>query len=148
MISNHDLLRFAEKLCLGQSETEWRCAISRAYYAAFHLAKDFLRALGFDAPRTETAHAFLWRRLQGCGHAELRLIGSDLNQLRGQRNRADYDLADQVTRRTAMSAFEIATNIFGVIESLDPDERAEIVEVIKSYERDVLREVTWRQRPR
>lgn len=148
MISDRDLLRFGEKLCLGSSEIEWRCAISRSYYAAFHVARDFLHALGFDAPRAETAHAFLWRRLQGCGHVELRLIGSDLNQLRGQRNRADYDLNGEVTRRTAMSAFEIASNIFQVIESLVPDERSGIVEVIKAYERDVLRETTWRQRPR
>ncbi len=148
MILDSDLLRLAEKLCQGTSESEWRCAVSRAYYAAFHRARDLLQALGFEVPRGELAHAFLWRRLQTCGNPSLGLAGSDLNQLRGQRNRADYDLAGDVSRRTAMTAVETATAIFRIIEALTPDDREVAVEIIKAYERDILRESTWRPRPR
>ena len=57
MILDADLLRLAEKLCLGTTESEWRCAVSRAYYAAFHRGRDLLQALGFEVPRGEQAHA-------------------------------------------------------------------------------------------
>ena len=148
MILNRDLLLLAEKLCLAASESEWRCAVSRAYYAAFHRGRDLLQALGFEVPRGEQAHAFLWRRLQSCGNPSLGLAGSDLNQLRGQRNRADYDLTGDVSRRTAMSAVETAAAIFRMIDALTPDDREAAIEIIKAYERDILRESTWRSRPR
>ena len=41
-----------------------------------------------------------------------------------------------------------ATAIFRTIETLTPDDRQAAVEIIKAYERDVLRETTWRPRPR
>lgn len=148
MILDRDLLRLAERLCLEVGEPEWRCAVSRAYYAAFHRARDLLQALGFEVPRGEQAHAFLWKRLQSCGNPSLGLAGSDLNQLRGQRNRADYDLAGDVSRRTAMTAVETATAIFRILDALTSVDRDAAIEVIKAYERDILRESTWRPRPR
>ena len=59
MILDRDMLRLAEKLCLAASESEWRCAVCRADYAAFHRARDLLQALGFAVPRGELAYAFL-----------------------------------------------------------------------------------------
>ena len=40
------------------------------------------------------------------------------------------------------------TAIFCTIATLTPDDRQAAVEIIKAYERDVLRETTWRPRPR
>ena len=60
----------------------------------------------------------------------------------------DYDLSGDVSRRTAMSAVETATAIFQTIETMTPDDRQAAIEIIKAYERDVLRETTWRPRPR
>ena len=85
---------------------------------------------------------------QSCGNPSLGVAGSDLNQLRGQRNRADYDLAGDVSRRTAMTAVETSTAIFRILDALTADDRQAAVEVIKTYERDILRESTWRPRPR
>ena len=59
MILDTDLLRLAAKLSLGTTESEWRCAVSRAYYAAFHRGRDLLQSLGFEPPRGELAHAYL-----------------------------------------------------------------------------------------
>ncbi|MCX7420678.1 MAG: hypothetical protein NT013_14225 [Planctomycetia bacterium] len=88
------------------------------------------------------------KRLQRCGNPALGLAGSDLNQPSGQRNRADYDLAGDVSQRTAMTAVERATAIFQVLDSLSPDNHEAAVEIIKIYERDSLRETIWRARPR
>jgi hypothetical protein len=39
-ISSEDLLGVAEQMATRDSEVEWRAGASRAYYAAFHRAKD------------------------------------------------------------------------------------------------------------
>ena len=47
-----------------------------------------------------------------------------------------------------MTAMETAAAIFRIIDALTPDDREAAIEIIKAYERDVLRESTWRPRPR
>jgi hypothetical protein len=63
MIRGTDFLRLAENWITGGGEADWRSAVSRAYYAAFHEARHLLRELGFPAPRGDQAHAYLWLRL-------------------------------------------------------------------------------------
>jgi len=148
MIRGEDFLKFAERSATGPTETDWRTAVSRAYYAAFHEARDFLTALGFQTPRADVAHAFLWRRLQNGGHARLAFAGSRLNQLRGERNQADYDIHRDLARDDAAAAVISAAMIIDTLQGLSADERLLITEAIKTYERDILREFTWRNRPR
>jgi uncharacterized protein (UPF0332 family) len=59
MIAGKDFLILAELWITGTSEAEWRSAVSRAYYAAFHVARQLLRTLGFLVPRGDQAHAYL-----------------------------------------------------------------------------------------
>jgi len=40
-----DLLALAGTLASGVCEAEWRCAVSRGYYAAFHACGDWHNAL-------------------------------------------------------------------------------------------------------
>ena len=47
-----------------------------------------------------------------------------------------------------MTAVERATAIFQVLDSLSPDNHEAAVEIIKIYERGILRETIWRARPR
>ena len=84
-----------------------------------------------------------------CEYCRVRQEHVPLTKLQVEhRNRADYDLAGDVSRRTALSAVETATAIFQIIGALTPDDREAAIEIIKTYERDVLRETTWRARPR
>lgn len=148
MIRGDEFLKFAETYATGTSEADWRSAVSRAYYAAFHVARDFMTSLGFVTPRAELAHAFLWRRLGNCGLAPLALAGSRLNQLRGERNRADYDLNSDLTKKDTQAAVKSAAMVIATLQAVSPDDRRLVTEVMKTYERDVLRESTWRNRPR
>src|SRR5438445_3393042 len=91
-MNGRDFLTLASKLLAETTEAAWRSAVSRAYYAAFHEARQLLRDLGFVVPRADQAHAYLWLRLSNCGDPQVRLAGSDLNRLRRERNRADYDI--------------------------------------------------------
>ena len=50
MITGRDFLTLAQRWVQGTAEGEWRSAVSRAYYAAFHEARQLLRDLGFQVP--------------------------------------------------------------------------------------------------
>lgn len=64
------------------------------------------------------------------------------------RNRADYDVAYDFVQKDAIAAVEISRQILSAFDSLTPDDRQTALQVMASYERDVLRETTWRPRPR
>jgi uncharacterized protein (UPF0332 family) len=65
-----DFLTLAESLAEESNEAAWRSAVRRAYYAAFHVAWDFLATLRFTVPKADRAHGYLWLRLSNSGHSE------------------------------------------------------------------------------
>ena len=148
LIVDQDILRLAGKLSVASTETEWRSAASRAYFAAFHRVRILLLGMGFEVPRGDQSHGYLWRRLQSCQTTSIGVAGTLLSQLRGVRNRADYDLNVEFLQREAMYCVESAADIFQVVERLSPDDRQQALETMKEFEQNILRESTWRQRPR
>ena len=46
-----DFVPLAARLAAGAAEADWRTAVSRAYYAAIHVARRLLSDLGFTVPR-------------------------------------------------------------------------------------------------
>lgn len=148
MISDQDLLKLASKLAVSGGETEWRSAASRAYFAAYHRTRTLIHALGFGIPRGDQSHAYLWRRLQGCKTSAVGDIGSLLKELRNSRNRADYDLDEDFPRDDAKYAVEAASDILHFLDNMTPEDRQIAMQTMRDFERDVLRETTWRQRPR
>jgi uncharacterized protein (UPF0332 family) len=142
----HDMLELADELCSGSREVDWRTAANRAYYAAFHVARRLLRQLGFDVPRGDQAHGFLWLRLSNCGQPDLNAAGTDLNELRKRRNRADYDLDRPFTHLMAFDHVQTAQGVIQLLEAASgmPALLQTITDTIKVYERDALGHVTWR----
>ena len=102
-MTGREFLQLADELAAGTTEAEWRSAVSRAYYAAFHVARDLLTACRFTAPRGDQAHAYLWLRLSNSVDPDLENAGSDLQTLRRNRNRADYDLTRPLDQATAFT---------------------------------------------
>jgi hypothetical protein len=76
MIAPDAYLVLAEKLVTGVTEEEWRSAVSRGYYAAFHSASEFMSGLGFRVPQDEDAHTYLSRRLANSGDPALDRAGN------------------------------------------------------------------------
>jgi uncharacterized protein (UPF0332 family) len=147
MIEPRDFLEVAEALARGDSEAEWRSAISRAYYAAFHGARRLLMNCGFVVPRADRAHAFLWMRLANSGDPAIQQAGGWLDSLRGQRNEGDYDLGASFSAATARLHVQLGKAILDVLDTAAADPaRITITEAMKTYERDVLKDVTWRPR--
>jgi hypothetical protein len=144
MITPDDLLALADVLVQGTTETEWRAAVSRAYFAAFPVAHDFLRSLRFRVPQGDRAHAYLWLRLSNSGHPPLDQAGNDLNISRRDRNFAEYETGGTLSQADARIQVLAAHRIVGTIRAClaDPP-RSQIRDAVRDYERNVLRDVTY-----
>jgi uncharacterized protein (UPF0332 family) len=142
-MTGHDFLSLASQLAAGSTEADWRTAAGRVYYAAFHVARQMLEGLKFRVPRAEQAHRHLWLRLSNCGDPQVQQTGADLNELRRYRNRADYELNHFFRQAEAYSQVRAAEQVIQVLDNLSPAVRTQITDVMKVYERDVLRDVTW-----
>ena len=141
----HDILDVADALATGATEAEWRSAASRAYYAAFHVARLLMRHCGFGVPHGDQAHGYLWLRLANCGHVDVQLAGDRLNELRRARNWADYDLDVFFDHTVALRRVQVATDVIQLLESVPtvPTVQTAITDAMRVYERDVLHDVTW-----
>jgi uncharacterized protein (UPF0332 family) len=139
-----DYLALADTLSRGTTEAEWRSATSRAYYAAFHVARELLLALGFRVPQADRAHGYLWLRLSNAGVADVQKAGSLLNDLRRERNRADYDGHHPLPQPRAAQHVRFAEDVIQAFDAATVEPvRSQITDAMKIYERDVLKDVTW-----
>jgi uncharacterized protein (UPF0332 family) len=144
-MSPRDFLDLAAALITGAHEAEWRSAVSRGYYAVFHVARTLLRQCGFMVPKGDQAHAYLWLRLSNSGHPDVDQAGQELRELRKMRNEADYDLDFPLAHNTALGHVQLADTVFDLLETAkgEPSVCTRITDAIKVYERDVLKQVTW-----
>lgn len=144
MISGLDYLKLAESMVNGAGEAEWRSAVSRAYYGAFHAARTLMRDLGFVVPRADRAHAYLCLRLANCGVALIGDAGNRLNSLRGDRNFADYDIDRTLSQANARIQVQVTRQIIQALAGATAEPtRTQITDAMRIYERAVLRDVTW-----
>jgi uncharacterized protein (UPF0332 family) len=139
-----DFLSVAKAWLADTTEASWRSAISRAYYAAFHVARELLDGLRFMVPQGDRAHAYLWLRLSNCGDPHLEDTGQRLNDLRRWRNRADYDMLRHLSQAFATSTVLEAEQVILALDAVVEPTLTQITDAMKVYERDVLKDVTWR----
>jgi len=120
-----DLLALAEALVRdpnspGPEEASLRSAISRAYYAAFCSARNFARAKdGLVVSKGPRAHGQVIGHFKATRDRSRRKIGTDLDRLRVNRNKADYD--DVLVRKPtslAQSSVAMAQNVLNTLNSL------------------------------
>lgn len=111
-------LAIADELSERSEAAAQRTAISRAYYAAFHVAKRWLEARGQSFPSDTNVHQFVWQAFRESPSSEQQDIGEDGNALRRVRNLADYDDAVRGLPRQCVDAFDQATALIERINSL------------------------------
>ncbi len=141
----HDFLRLAVKESGGAEEVEWRSAVSRAYYATFHAARELFQGMGFQVPRADPAHAYLSFRLQNCGHGESEKAGRDFHALRQARNRADYDLTPPTTAAQARAFVAMADQILQTLALAGVESiRTQVRDAVIGYERTAFGQTTWK----
>jgi len=78
----------ADTTLQSTEEAKLRCAISRAYYAAFHNAVKVVFPQG--PPEIAGIHGELTRELKSSDDRVRRQLGVDLDRLKGRRHKADY----------------------------------------------------------
>jgi uncharacterized protein (UPF0332 family) len=140
-----EFLELAGEWCIGTREGEWRTAMSRAYFAVFHVARQLLQQGGFVVPDGDQAHAYLWLRLSNSGHPDVNRGGNDLNNMRRLRNWADYDLDRPFLSALAVAQVQVADRLSELLKVVGTTATflTQIVPAIRLYERDVLKQVTW-----
>jgi hypothetical protein len=96
----HLFLDAARDLARIGGPAQCRSAISRAYYAVYNVAEDFLRRMGFQRPKKDY-HSTLHRRLMAGGDAAIVQLGNDLQDFHQERVDADYKMADKAAENPA-----------------------------------------------
>lgn len=72
-----------------------RGSCGRAYYAAFGVIRDVLDATAIPVSSTGAAHGEIIKHLHRSTDADVRAIGSGLDNLRVLRNTADYEVGSR-----------------------------------------------------
>ena len=143
-----DFISLAVKLSYSRQEAELRTAVSRAYYGAFHVAREALEDCGICFPGKELFGADIHRKVRFCcasaGDMDASMAANKLDILRGERNYADYNL------RTKKFSYTKVKNVKAVvqraIEIVDDLQRCrtgaafdQFRSKVRAYARDVLR---------
>lgn len=134
----------AIKLSNSRQEAELRTSVSRAYYGAFHSARELMEECGIDFPTRDLLGADIHRKVRFClanaDHADAALVANRLNSLRQQRNSADYDLrTDRFTH--SKNVRTVLPMAMEVIDALDRCRNAQTFDVVREKVRDYARNV-------
>ena len=117
-MTGNDFLLLAAELSQGASESYWRSATSRAYYAAFHVAREALESNQIPVPESAPGHERVYRCLNNAGEDELAKAGAKLNTLRSARNKADYEIGPRrFPKGQAAVDLGIARKVIGKVEA-------------------------------
>jgi len=99
-------------------EARLRCAISRAYYAAFITARNHARDRLGQTFALNKAHSSLPDVLMASTDDTLKKVGSDLVRLRSARDKADYDDAIDKLESLASVGILLSRQILSGLSSL------------------------------
>lgn len=122
MTTPADLLALARELVAKESETDWRSAASRAYYAAFHACVAWHGKLPVPGSVGSAvgSHEQLIQQLRNpakeCNadfQKRSKWLSMQLSSLKAIRVEADYQLTVVMTRDRAQTACELASQIVG-----------------------------------
>jgi len=100
-MDSREFLDSARRLANGVTEGDWRSSISRSYYFVSHFFRELFRSEGLNLGQGGQAHNNLYVGLNNCGSTEAADIAMRIDLLRGERVRADYDLALAIPQSTA-----------------------------------------------
>lgn len=89
----------------ANQEAKLRSSVSRAYYAAFCKARNYLRDVDkISVPTDGTVHQYVQEKFEISSDPIRKQLGEDLKRLRRRRNKADYqDSVSNPANETTMS---------------------------------------------
>jgi len=129
----HLALRLAEH---GAFPSEFRTAISRAYYAVYHIGINLLKELGFTIANNDQAHKQVYYHFNNSGDSELIEVATKIDDLRTQRNHADYHLErdDVEKKHNAKTHAHSADRLIKTMEKqCNGENRSQIIKSIEDW---------------
>ncbi len=131
--------KLAQILVLQSTPAEIRSAISRAYYAAFHVGAETLGEWGFSISRGPSGHGDVRDHLGNSGDGEIQRVASQLNDVHNARINADYRLQDRRAedRTAAKLKVDAAKRIIAAIDACrsQPKRVEAVVQAIEDWKR-------------
>jgi uncharacterized protein (UPF0332 family) len=114
----NDYIDLAEKLLGETDDASKRSAISRAYYGAYHISRQYLKDKKGNIPDS-TYHKATWEMFDGPGAPrEERAISINGDRIRLARGRADYENVVSGLKDQADDAVRRAKSIVKKIEAI------------------------------
>jgi uncharacterized protein (UPF0332 family) len=114
-----EFLNLAKRLVGSEQNPEGlRSAISRAYYAAFNVAAEFLDSIGCKIPEDAIGHKRAYFYLNNSGDQQLIVAAADLDNFRDIRNAADYhmDRKDVESKPIVDNWIDIANDFIAALD--------------------------------
>ena len=120
----NEFISVATQFLSGEGEGRFRSAVSRAYYGAFHIARDFLSDCGVVIGIDPLAHRNIRWCLANSSEQLIERAGRLLETLRESRNEADYKLSSTrfSLRSNAKAEVELAIQISTLLAAYQADE--------------------------
>lgn len=131
-----EFISVATQLLAGEGEGRLRSAVSRAYYGAFHVAKQFLVDCGVIVPIDFAAHRNVCWCLANSSEPSIVEAGRRLEALRTTRNNADYNLTTARFARNLYAKAQVERAV-EIVNLLSPYQaaaaRAKVAPTIRGY---------------
>jgi len=136
-----DFQQVATNLAAAGNPAETRSAISRCYYAAFNVAREFV-ILGHNRVASgPSAHGKVPHYLNNCGDLTIAAVSSKLGDLHGLRIKADYSMDNRYVEipSTALFNVKIAESIINDLDACmgDAARYQKTAEGIKAYKESI-----------
>ncbi len=133
-----DFLVLARELAAGNRETDWRTAVSRAYYAAFHSALAMAIRCGVRFGKSSAAHEKVAYCLEHSGDAEIKAAAQLLGSLRIARNKADYEIENSSGWSQIYAAGQVSRSQNVISAVMGKENEPSIRRALRAYARDIL----------
>ena len=117
-MTGRDFVNTADHLSTRTAESDWRSAVSRAYYAVYLECREAMRRWGLTIS-VRGSHRDVGQRLSAPANADLNLIARTFDHLASLRNKADYELATIPAFASAVKAKAAVSDARKAIALLD-----------------------------
>jgi hypothetical protein len=133
-----DFIQLAHRLSHEfNNEAAFRSAISRSYYGLYNLMSSFLANNNIPLPDAAEAHNLTYKYLHNCGVPDVQKLAKILDDLRDERNDADYhlELTQYNDPNIAKISYIKANVAYGDFEKLSKksSDRQKIINGVTAY---------------
>lgn len=131
-----DFLGVADRLRAFQSEAELRTSVGRSYYGLYNILLESLSSRGVTFKKDGVDHWRLTNYLQRCRNQDAARIGTALQDLRVQRNDADYEMNAVIDKNQAELAYRRTQRVVALFTRLSETVLDRLVPIMKAIPPD------------